>query len=242
MRISCILSGRAPVVFGLLTLLATSLQATSTFTLTGVDSARGANVTFYNVVKGANEQGFAGAILGSFDGVNISPLFCVDLYTDINYGAYTSVAITPRPARQEDRVAWLYLNQLSTVNSADTGLAFQLAIWDIVHDNGDGLAAGLVQNSSTSFIGLTQIQMDLATGYINSSVGHSATLGLNVYLNTDPTTGAPAQTLIGLAAPVPEPATGSLAVLGIAYLVMHARKKRGERGSGGTVTNCDLGL
>ena len=116
------------IVFGMLTVLSSSLQATSTFTLTGVDSTRGANVTFFNVNTGLNEVGFAGPVLGNFDGINISPLFCVDLFTDINFSAYNSIGITPRESRHEDRVAWLYLNQLSTVNSTDSGLAFQLAI------------------------------------------------------------------------------------------------------------------
>ena len=48
-------------------------------------------------------------------------------------------------ARNENRAAWLYLNRLSTVNSTDSGLVFQSAWWDIVHDNGDGLSTGLVQ-------------------------------------------------------------------------------------------------
>lgn len=200
---------------GILAFFVTSLEA-GTFILTGVDASRGANITFYNVSKGAFEQGFAGEILGTFDGISVSPLFCVDLFTDIGYGSYTSTPLNPRLVRHEDRVAWLYLNQLATVNSADTGLAFQLAIWDIVHDNGDGLSAGLVQSSASSVVGLTQNQVDLANGYINTSLGHSVTTGVSIYQNFDPTSGAPAQNLVG--ADAPEPSTLVFAAIGFLIL------------------------
>jgi hypothetical protein len=196
------------LLFTLTVVSSFSLQATTFFTLTGVDVNRGANVTFLN--SGVLEQGFAGVILGLFEGTDVSPLFCVDLFTNIGYGTYGANPLNPRVARNEDRVAWLYLSQSNTVVNVDTGLAFQLAIWDIVHDGGDGLSTGLV--SSTTFIGLTLAQINLANYYIDLSAGHSVTSGVSIYQNFDLNTGEPAQNLIGAGAPGgnvhnPEPST-----------------------------------
>lgn len=199
-------------------LLASSLNA-STITLTGVDTARGANMSFNN--NGTVEAGFAGVVLATFDGVDVSPLFCVDLFTNIDLATYSSAPLAPRLARHEDRVAWLYLNQVNTVTSPDTGLAFQIAIWDIVHDGGDGFATGLIQSGATSLIGLTQTQIDLANLYLAASAGRSVTTGISIYENFS-LTGVPAQSLIGVLAPggnAPEPSTLAMAALGVIGLV-----------------------
>ena len=187
--------------------------------MSGVDSGKGANVQYYH--NGTTASGFAGVIFGTYNGVSVSPLFCVDLFTDINYGNYDSNPLTPNLVRHEDRAAWLYINRLSTVVSADTGLALQVAIWDIVHDGGDGLAAGagLVNSSATSLIGLTQVQINLATAYILESQGHSVTTGVSIYQNFNQTTHAGAQNLIGVQAPVPEPTTLFMAAAGVAGIV-----------------------
>lgn len=204
--------------FGLLTILTAPAQA-GVFTLTGVDSGKGANVQYYH--NGTTASGFAGVIFGTYNGVSVSPLFCVDLFTDINYGNYDSNPLTPNLVRHEDRAAWLYINRLSTVVSADTGLALQVAIWDIVHDGGDGLAAGagLVNSSATSLINLTQLQIDLATAYILESKGKSVTSGVSIYQNFAQGTHAAAQNLMGVQAPVPEPTTLVMAAAGVAGIV-----------------------
>ena len=201
--------------FGLLILLTAPSQA-GVFTLTGVDGGKGANIQYYH--NGTTASGFAGVILGTYNGVSVSPLFCVDLFTDINYGNYDSNPLTPNLVRHEDRAAWLYINRLSTVVSADTGLALQVAIWDIVHDGGDGLAAGagLVNSSATSLIGLTQVQINLATAYILESQGHSVMTGVSIYQNFVQGTQTGVQNLIGVQAAVPEPSTLLMAAAGVA--------------------------
>lgn len=203
-----------------------TVEASGIFTLTGVDTTRGANLSYYH--NGVTSGGFAGVILGNFNGISANPLFCVDLYTDINYASYNSTQLAPRIIRNEDRVAWLYINQISTVVSQDTGLAFQLAIWDIVHDGGDGLVAGagLVNISATSISGVTQTQIDLANAYILASQGKSVLTGVAIYQNFDMTTNAPAQNLIGLA--VPEPSTILMGAFGVAVLSIARMRRKGS--------------
>lgn len=214
-----------------LCLLTTAAHA-GTFTLTGVDGSRGANVTV--VEDGIPLVGYAGVITGTYNGTDVSPLFCVDLFTPIDLASYDSTPLAPRLARHEDRVAWLYLNQLSTVTSPNTGAAFQIAIWDIVHDNGDGLASGLVKLGPDSFPSLTSAQVSLINGYLAVSAGQSATTGVSIYDNTS--LNEPAQNLIGAESlesgpveptnPVPEPATFGLMALGAAGMLAF-RKLRG---------------
>ena len=114
----------------------------------------------------------------------------------------------------------------SRVNSTDSWLAFQLALWDIVHDRGDGFSTGLVQWGPTSITGLTQFQVDLANGYLADSLGQSAMTGFSIYLNFDPSSGAPAQTLMGAFAPVPESASGLLAAAGVCIILAKVKIKR----------------
>jgi len=206
-------------------LSAGALQAAQLVTLTGVDTSRGANVTF--TINGNTQTGFAGVILGNVDGVPVSPLFCVDLFTGISLGTYNTNPLAPRPARNEDRVAWLYVNQLSTVVNQNTGLAFQLAIWDIIHDNGDGLSAGSV--STATFTGLTAAQIALINQYLTVSLGQSLLTGATIYQNSNRTTGAPAQDLIGASLPTPEPATGVLAAAGLVLVGAGALRRRIRR-------------
>lgn len=208
------------LAFALLT--AAALYAGPTVTLTGVDTSRGANVTFLN--NGVPETGFAGVILGTFNGVSVSPLFCVDLFTGIGLGTWNTDPLDPRIARNEDRVAWLYLNQISTVTSVNTGLAFQLAIWDIIHDNGDGLGSGSV--STATFTGLTATQISLVNAYVAASAGKSVLTGVTIYKNSNPTTGAPAQDLIGASINNPEPASAVLVLLGFALVGTGTLRRR----------------
>ncbi len=100
----------------------------------------------------------------------------------------------------------------------------QLAIWDIVHDNGDGFTTGLVQWGPSSITGLTQVQIDLANGYLADSLGHSATTGFSIYQNFDQGTGAPAQTLLG--AQAPESTTVLLTAAGVFMILARVNVKR----------------
>lgn len=188
-------------------LFAAALPVSSaTINVIAVDSTRGGNVTF--VENGVQVTGWAGAILASYDGGPQETFFCVDLFTPIGYGLYGSGAIMPRAGRNEDRVGWLYVNQLSTVTSANLGRAFQLAIWDIVHDNGDGPLAGAVRRAaSTPSAVVTAWQ-----NYLTVSVGQSS-YAASTFVNYILSNGQPAQDFIGpwkgtpFPSEVPEPSS-----------------------------------
>lgn len=211
-----------PTTLALLVLSAGTSFAAS-ITLTGIDSARFGNVNIR--VDGTNQTFGAGVIKATYDGGPSMDLFCVDLFTNINLETYDSYTMAPRTERYEDRVAWLYLNYYnpSTINTTTLGIAFQLAIWDIVHDGGDGFSAGRIRsNSSTNAAVLTA-----ANNFIALSVGQSS-FGANIYINSR--NNVPAQALIGGTRDVPpmsdtpEPAT--MALIGAGLVGIYWKRRR----------------
>lgn len=198
----------------------------ATIQVQAVDYSRGGNVNFLE--NGAPVTGYAGAILGSYDGGPQSTFFCVDLFTPIGYGLYGSSTITPRIDRNEDRVAWLYINELWAVTTAQLGEGFQLAIWDIVHDNGDGPLAGAVAKSlSTPAAVVTAWESFLA-----ANVGKSS-FAASIYMNTVLSNGNPAQAFIGAwngtdipTAHAPEPSSLLLAASAFLAVGLLNRRRR----------------
>jgi hypothetical protein len=198
----------------LLLLTALGLSAGS-LTVTGTDSTRGGNLRF--IENGAEVRGFAGVILGNYNGGPSQAMFCVDLFTAIDLATYTSEPGPPRNAN-ELRVAYLYVNYLAGVSSIALGQAMQMAIWDIIHDNGDGVNAGAIRRSSNT----SNTVVNAWNNYLAVSAGKSSTAA-SIYINFSGTT--PAQALIGTFQPVaipgvPEPATfflvgGALIGLGL---------------------------
>ena len=146
---------------------------------------------------------------------------CINLTT-----SYNSAAYLPRTFAHEDRVAWLYVNALPTVTTVTQGEALQLAIWDIIHDNGDGLTVGRVQSSTST---PTAVITQVAT-YLANSLGQSS-LAASIYISSIPVSNVPAQTLVGFlqpgspTGPVPEP--GTFGLIGVAAgLTMLVRRRR----------------
>jgi hypothetical protein len=204
-------------VFALSMLLSGTVNASTLF-VSGLDTARGGNVDFKE--NGTDVNGYAGAIFAAFDGIDVTPLFCVDLFTNISVPS--TVNSTPiAPTGNQTRAAWLYVNQLSTVTDAIAGMAFQLAIWDIMHDNGDGIASGSVQAAATTPLAVATAW----TNYLTLSLGQSLSTGVSIYQNTNISDGSPAQNLIGAPAPTPEPGTWALVAIGMAGMAVRKRRK-----------------
>jgi hypothetical protein len=199
-----------------------------TIEVISTDSARGGNVNF--VLDGANYTGYSGAILARYDGgPQTETFFCIDLFTSIDYGTYGTTPLVPY-TEDLTRVAWLYVNRLGTVTSANLGRAFQLAIWDIVHDGGDGPNAGRVrQRTGTNGTGTTVV--NAWTNYLNVSLNQSS-LNATIYRNYTLGTGVPAQDFVGpyqADALVPEPESWLMMSTCLAFLAWRRfRPKRGE--------------
>lgn len=198
-----------------------------TIEVTAIDTTRGANTNF--VVDGANYTGYAGAILGKFDGgTETLTFFCIDLFTDISYGTYGTIPTTPSPGLEE-RVAWLYVNQLSTVTSANLGRGFQLAIWDIIHDGGDGPNAGRIRRRSGGS-GTPAAVVTAWNNYLSVSAGMSSNLA-SMYRNYELDTNAPAQDFVGpyqmTGGEVPEPSTWLLMGTACGALLFRRFRKPG---------------
>lgn len=199
----------------------TSALSAATINVLNVDGNRFQSVDLN--VNGSNGTHSGGVIRISYDGSPAFDVFCVDLFTSISYGVYDSYTIAPRPVRYEDRAAWLYANLYNptTVNTTALGAAFQVAIWDIVHDGGDGPNAGAIRANNNT--GSTII--NAWTNYLTASAGHSY-LGVNIYINSRP--GQPAQTLMGGMRNVdnPEPGTIIMMSAGLGLIAFRFRKQR----------------
>ena len=194
-------------------------SSASLITVTSVDWTRGGNTTFQ--ADGVEETGFAGLINATFEGTPMAFL-CVDLFTNIGYGDYSSTPILPRALRNEDRAAWLYLYALPNVTTVVQGQALQLAIWDIIHDGGNGFSLGRVQQSAGSSAAVIQAASD----YLVVSLGKSS-FAASIYLNSVPSSGAPAQAFLGAFQPVPEGGSMGLMALGGLALVAVGSYRRG---------------
>jgi len=201
--------------------LACGVARAATIDATGVDWSRGGSVVIREDNVDVNAY-FAGVIFISLsDGgqTYYRDTLCVDLFTDIYLGqVYNTNLLRPQDVPQKDltRVAWLVDNALlptqnssygsvlprdEWVFSAAQGAGIQLAIWDIVHDGGDGLSSGRVQAASAddannNGLGATDPTVLLwAQSYESLSQDQSSDVAF-VYNNVD-LGGTVAQMLIG---------------------------------------------
>jgi hypothetical protein len=164
---------------------------------------------------------------------------CVDLFTDIYLDqTYGTTVLQPSDISGKNltRVSWLVDNALlptrdssysSLLPSSDwatnsaQGAGIQLAIWDIVEDNGDGFSAGSVQASSDPNNPTPSDVLYWANTYETLSLNQSSDLSY-VYENVSLSDGSPAQMLEGPEyadngpAPVPEPSACQFMLVSLA--------------------------
>ncbi len=195
--------------------LSACFASAATINILSVDSNRGRTVNLN--VDSTNSNFYAGVIVGSYNGGASFDLFCVDLFTSIDYGLYDSYDRLPLLNGREDRVAWLYdeVYNRTTINTTNLGAALQIAIWDIIHDGGDGPNAGRIRSNSSTPAAIVNSWNSFLTQSLNKS-----SLDAAIYVNSKGL--VPAQNLIGMpVSEVPEPATYAAlggALLAIAFL------------------------
>jgi hypothetical protein len=175
-----------------------------------------AEITWINA-DGVDTQDYLGIIRVSVDGSPVRNAFCVDLFGNISIDTYnTSMAM---PTGFQRRVGWLLQNVLPSLSGTTQWAGLQLAIWDIVHDGGDGFSAGRVR-SATSHTTMAAV-LSNAQNYLTLSAGQSYNVGI-VYFPTAIGNGAPQQWLMsrmysdGFPVPSPEPGTVMLIGAGLA--------------------------
>jgi hypothetical protein len=235
------MNSRFPSGLLLALVLGCGVASASTIVVSGVDTTRGA----YDLVIRENNNTdvqlyFAGVI--SIEVTEGGKTFtrdslCVDLFTTIGLGpSYDTTLLQPSmvPSKDLTRVSWLVENyfppalgsgQPESATLIAQGEGIQLAIWDIVHDGGDGLTTGSVQKANAT----PQAVVDWAVFYENASVGQSDNQAF-VYNNVG--SGTLAQMLIGPQfadgpQPVPEPQT--LMPMGIALIALSLGLRRGTK-------------
>jgi hypothetical protein len=242
-----------PLTAALLLVVGNASAATNTIAPTGVDWNRGGSVWLRE--DGSDVQAyFAGVIFISLydqagDQWNRDTL-CVDLFTDINLGVtYGTTVLHPDDVSGKNltRVSWLVDNALlpaqnnsysSVLPSSDwvtnsaQGAGIQLAIWDIVHDNGDGFSAGRLQASGNPANPTPSDVISWANTYETLSLNQSSDLAY-IYDNVSLSDGAPAQMLAGPEfadngpIPVPEPSTCQFMLVSLAgWIGLWFRRRR----------------
>ena len=164
----------------ILTLSSSSLFATS-IQHTGIDWNRGLTVQISADGKAKDVSAGVGVLL--VDGTNLIDAFCVNLFTGISVNqTYAAVAIDSADYDVDGpSAAWLVQNFLPLVNAASgvtrqiEGAALQLAIWDTIHDGGDGFAAGRIRSTGST----TATVLALAEQWSLAAVNQNGTA--NVY-------------------------------------------------------------
>ena len=207
---------RIALLAALVTSLFTSSASASTLNLIQPNTSRGSYLTFnYN---GVDETAFAGALSFSIDGsATLTDMFCVDI-TTFSYlnSPYEATALPPTILNNGDRAAWLFLNFDSSANTVVTGTALQLALWDVVHDGGNGLSTGIFKGTAS----ISSEIINQAESYITASLGQSASAAVvyeSVLGKND------RQLQIGH---VPEPSSILLLASGLAFVGWKAKRRK----------------
>ena len=174
-----------------------------------------------------DEQIPAGVLNLVVDGIYHVDAFCADYFFLISTGNHSVNLLGEGAINGGGRIEWMLRNTLPAINAqADAtlrrrqGAALQLAIWDIVHDNGDGFNAGRIRQSGDPLRITDAIVLTQANSFLASSLGHTLHGGI-VYVNVlGPTS---MQRLISDG--IPEPSSYALMLTGCAAIGLLRRKR-----------------
>jgi hypothetical protein len=168
------------------------------------------------VYKGSSLNVWSGPVSASFKGGSNFDSYCVDLDHWINLPTAYEVKTSPiNSLMYGGRAAFLYNQYASGVDSKVKGAALQVAIWDVIADNGDGLGSGDFKTKN-----LSADVKDLANSYLAASSGKSGVAVLFEAIDHGPNCDKN-QNFMG---PVPEPASMAVLGMGVAALLRRRRK------------------
>jgi PEP-CTERM motif len=162
------------------------------------------------------------------NGSALLDVFCVNLFQGITlYQSYSAASVAPAAYDSDGgAAAWLMQTLLPGLHSAVEGAALQLAIWDVIHDGGDGFDAGLIQSSLHTNADV----LSLASGWVSNSRGMNGTAA---FVFTAAPNARPFQQQMYLAidcnppSDVPEPGTTAMLAIGcLGVFVGSWRRKR----------------
>jgi len=161
-------------------------------------------------------SGGAGEFQGTLNGKAFNT-YCLDLYQEFNWNTtYTDYAVTALPTQVSHDLGLLVTKYRSSVDSADTTAAFQLAAWEIMYET-PGTAYSLNSGAFTEN-GSSTAAHDLAQQWL----GNLGTVSdVNVSLLASPDH----QDFL-VTAPVPEPSTYAMLVAGLGLLGWAGRRKK----------------
>ena len=204
---------------------------------TGVDSARGMSIEIKT--DGAVHQVTAGVGVLRIDGSSYFDAFCVNLFQGITlYQNYEAVTVSASAFDADGgAAAWIVQHFLPVVNAAAgstrqvDGAALQLAIWDIIHDGGDGFAAGRVRASSNTNSSVLAVANEWRLASLDQ---HGAA---NVFIPAPDTRSFQQQLYVPACAMggdcgtsgVPEPGTMAMLAVGGAAVLFGASRSREAR-------------
>src|SRR5688572_16478270 len=147
----------------------------SIVTVEGVDPLRGGNLWLR--IDNVDKQAYAGIILIDADD-GMTPMarsvVCADLFVNVSINDVIPVNETAPSTSRMQRAAWLFLNRFPEVASVTLGQALQIAIWDVIHDNGNGLSAGRVRADTSGSNQTPTAVRNAVAAMLSASVGRSA--------------------------------------------------------------------
>lgn len=177
---------------------ASAASASDSLTVHSLTSGKYASVAINYFGNALNV--YSGPQLASLNGGSTFDAYCVDLdHWNTLPSTYPVDVLSTNLLTNGQRIAYLYNTYATAVATSTQGAALQLAIWDVLVDNGDGLSVGNLKSSVGGGI------LSQANTYLASSVGQT---GEASYLRA---TGHGSncdryQDLVGPATPVPGPA------------------------------------
>jgi len=180
--------------------------------LTGIDYAKGGNVSAS--LDGNGQYFFGGPQQGNYNGGAGQDFFCVDFDKHNGLPETYDATLLNQSSLTNGGLVGKIFNKFGSITSSAQGAAVQLAIWDAIYDNGDGLGAGRFQGSDYA----SEVSAILSADYtgVSSKISYY-----------QPTSHGPSgnlyQGMIG-AAPVPEPMSMAVVGLGAAALMRRRRK------------------